>query len=77
MTGDQHGAGCNSDYLLLPGGHCKNDQHFSTDRSGWPQGLQGSPVTWGNIGHRFCGNSLGVGGIRQPIISYSRPFLFR
>ena len=58
ISGDLHGAGCGADYLLLPGGHCKNDQeHYSTDR--------------------FCGNSLGVGGIRQPIISYSRPFLFR
>merc|ERR1712107_427745 len=51
VSGDQHGAECNADYLMLPGGHCKNDQHHSTDR--------------------FCGNSLGVGGIRQPIISYS------
>merc|ERR1711935_172519 len=58
VTGDEHGASCNSDYILLPGGHCKNDiTHYSTDR--------------------FCGNSLGVGGIRQPNISYSRPFLFR
>jgi len=57
VSGDLHGAECKADYLMLPGGHCKNDQHHSTDR--------------------FCGNSLGVGGIRQPIISYSRPFLFR
>lgn len=57
VSGDKHGTGCDSDYVLLPGGHCKNDLHYSTDR--------------------FCGNSLGVGGIRQPIISYSRPFLFR
>jgi len=58
VTGDVHGASCAADYLLLPGGHCKNDQeHYSTDR--------------------FCGNALGIGGVRQPIISYSRPFLFR
>jgi len=56
--GSETGSSCNADYILLPGGHCKNDKtHYSTDR--------------------FCGNTLGVNGIRQPIISYSRPFLFR
>ena len=58
VEGARTGDTCNSDYLLLPGGHCKNDKtHYSTDR--------------------FCGNTLGVGNLRQPIISYSRPFLFR
>ena len=58
VEGARSGDACNSDYLLLPGGHCKNDKtHYSTDR--------------------FCGNTLGVGSVRQPIISYSRPFLFR
>jgi len=58
VDGAKSGEACNSDYILLPGGHCKNDKtHYSTDR--------------------FCGNTLGVGGMRQPIISYSRPFLFR
>merc|ERR1711973_326253 len=56
--GSDNGSSCNADYILLPGGHCKNDRtHYSTDR--------------------FCGNALGVNGMRQPIISYSRPFLFR
>lgn len=56
--GSDNGSSCNADYILLPGGYCKNDNdHFSTDR--------------------FCGNALGVKGMRQPIISYSRPFLFR
>jgi len=58
VDGARTGDSCSSDYLLLPGGHCKNDKtHYSTDR--------------------FCGNTLGVGNLRQPIISYSRPFLFR
>ena len=26
---------------------------------------------------KFCGNTLGVAGIRQPIISYSKPFMLR
>ena len=26
---------------------------------------------------RFCGNDMGAMGIKQPIISFSRPFMFR
>jgi hypothetical protein len=56
--GSDNGAACSADYLLLPGGHCKNDPgHRSTDR--------------------FCGNAMGVMGIKQPVISYSKPFMFR
>jgi len=58
VEGAKHGEACRADYLLIPGGHCKNEEtHYSTDR--------------------FCGNNLGVNGIRQPIISYSKPFNLR
>jgi len=58
IEGARNGDSCFSDYLLIPGGHCKNDEtHYSTDR--------------------FCGNNLGVGGVRQPIISYTKPFNLR
>jgi len=58
VEGARNGASCHADYLLIPGGHCKNDAtHYSTDR--------------------FCGNNLGVRGIRQPIISYTKPFNLR
>jgi len=58
VEGAKHGEACVADYLLIPGGHCKNEEtHYSTDR--------------------FCGNNLGVNGIRQPIISYSKPFNLR
>jgi len=58
IYGSSNGGHCSSDYLLIPGGHCKNERnHYSSDR--------------------FCGNALGVQGLKQPIISYSKPFLFR
>jgi hypothetical protein len=58
IYGSANGAHCSSDYLIIPGGHCKNERnHYSSDR--------------------FCGNALGVEGLKQPIISYSKPFLFR
>ena len=58
IYGSANGPACNSDYLLIPGGHCKNERnHYSSDR--------------------FCGNALGVMNLKQPIISYSKPFLFR
>ena len=57
VDGADNGSSCKADYILIPGGHCKNDKtHHSTDR--------------------FCGNTLGVNGMRQPITSYSRPFMF-
>jgi len=56
--GADNGSNCKADYILLPGGHCKNDKaHYSTDR--------------------FCGSSLGVNRMRQPITTFTRPFLFR
>ncbi len=49
---------CFTDYIVMPGGHCKDDQsHYSTDR--------------------FCGNSLGVAGMSQPIVQYSSPFILQ
>jgi len=58
IEGARNGDACHADYLLIPGGHCKNDAtHYSTDR--------------------FCGNNLGVNNLRQPIISYTKPFNLR
>jgi len=58
IYGSKTGVQCSSDYLLLPGGHCKNNRNI-------------------NNSDRFCGNALGVDGMKLPVISYSKPFLFR
>ena len=69
VEGARNGASCHADYLLIPGGHCKVSC-WSISNPDKSLSFQNDATHYST--DRFCGNNLGVRGIRQPIISYTK-----
>ena len=69
VEGARNGDSCNADYLLIPGGHCKVSLDLISILA-FQCNVQNDATHYST--DRFCGNNLGVRGIRQPIISYTK-----